>query len=155
VYFAPVYGSSGSGAGNGTGTLAGGTSVDCGVVSCIAGYRIGDMDRNKAQLIDANDITAFVLALNDAEGYYETFGISGNESGDFDHNHWLNFDDIRYLKAAAMAAGMSSSGFDAAFNSAMSVPEPTANVMLILSSLTWLLRWRRRPNRANALACKP
>jgi hypothetical protein len=106
------------------------------------------MDRNGGNLIDADDVTGFALALNDPGGVYKlTYGINGNASGDFDRDGWLTFDDIRLFKAAAIGSGMSYTNFNAVFNAALTgVPEPANAGMLLIALFIHLASGRRRWN---------
>jgi hypothetical protein len=57
--------------------------------------RAGDLDFNGA--IDFDDITPFVLALNDPQQYEEIFGAETSFHGDTDQDGDLDFDDVAGL----------------------------------------------------------
>jgi hypothetical protein len=142
IYFAPIYGATGSGAG----APGSGASVDCGVATCIAGFLKGDMDRDGNEFLDAEDVQVFALALNNPLLYKLTYGISRNQPGDLDGDSLMTFDDIRLFKDLMSGSGMGSAQFDAVFNAAMAtVPEPSSGLILIVGGLCMFVQRRLRP----------
>ena len=142
IFFAPIYGTPGSG----TGAPGSGASVDCGVATCIAGFLKGDMNRDGNEFLDAEDVQVFALALNNPLLYKLTYGISRNQPGDLDGDSLMTFDDIRYFKDLMSGSGMGSAQFDAVFNAAMAtVPEPSSAAFMIVGGLCMIAQRRFRP----------
>ncbi|MFV2066787.1 MAG: PEP-CTERM sorting domain-containing protein [Pirellulales bacterium] len=88
-------------------------------------FIIGDMDINGR--VDFDDISSFVLGLNDLELYVMTFGVPPVVNGDTDGNGVFDFDDIDGFVALLGNGDLTQA-----------VPEPTS-LLLILAAAGGLL----------------
>jgi hypothetical protein len=108
-----------------TGDGAGGTGTDVGSPSVSVsggGPLLGDLDCDDD--VDFDDISAFVLGLNDPVAYEEMFGVPSSLKGDIDGDGDLDFDDISGF-VALLSAGQSGGVRTAA------VPEPSSLVLAL------------------------
>jgi hypothetical protein len=55
-------------------------------------FKVADM--NLDEQLDALDIETLVLAFNDPDTYFSTFGVPGALGGDADYDGDLDFDDL-------------------------------------------------------------
>jgi hypothetical protein len=146
IFFAPVYGPA---SGAGAGAQGGSGSSGCGTGVCIDGFYEGDMNRNGVfdPMVAMNgspeaDVAAFVHALNSPFGYFSSYFIFGNESGDINDDGRLDFDDI---KAFAMLMGQSGSGATAPQIEALidaqlhNVPEPATCWLFLVGGCILLI----------------
>jgi glucose/arabinose dehydrogenase len=103
---------------------------------------VGDMDCDND--IDFDDISAFVLGLNDAAAYEAMFGVPPSKKGDVDRDGDMDFDDIPPF----VSLFSNASAADAA-----SVPEPTALQGTAMGIVCLLYGLRKR--RARSFSCLP
>jgi hypothetical protein len=131
IVFVPVYGGLASGA-----ELAQGSSLASGVSL----HDEGDMDFDGS--VNKDDVPFFAMALAQPESYFDLFLIEGDQSGDIDDNHLLDFDDIDAFAdlIPETSAGAVAAAVHALLNG---VPEPSSLVLLI--SCACLASVRRSP----------
>ncbi|MFV1965321.1 MAG: sulfatase [Pirellulaceae bacterium] len=84
------------------------------------GQRTGDLDGDGD--VDFRDIDAFVVGLNDPNGFVERYGVAAGVRGDVNRNYTFDFDDI-------------PSFVDMLSNSSSPIPEPCSSALVAVGVL--------------------
>jgi hypothetical protein len=92
----------------------------------------GDMDGNN--MIDADDIDDFVLALRNPDAYCNSHSVCGSQSGNMDGMNGLDFDDIDEFATALQNRGIpfAAAAIERAF---AGVPEPGTMTLAVVGAL--------------------